>query len=108
MVRVLSTSLVAVPAFIRVEPVTTSGPTSTRMVASQVSRSSLGGSEQVTIAVRAPRVCARESAARTNGVVPLAAMPTTTSSGPTRLASISPMAAFTSSSAPSTDFTSAG
>ncbi len=30
-VRVLSTSLVAVPAFIRVEPVTTSGPTATTM-----------------------------------------------------------------------------
>ena len=58
--------------------------------------------------MRAPRVWARESAARTKGVVPLAAMPTTTSSGPTRRASISPMAAFTSSSAPSTERTSAG
>ena len=36
-------------------------------------------------------------------MVPLAAMPTTTSLGPTRRASISPMPAFTSSSAPSTD-----
>ena len=44
-----------------------------------------------TSAVRAPSVCARASAARTNGVVPLAAMPTTTSLGPTRRASISPM-----------------
>ena len=41
-VRVLSTSLVAVPAFMRVEPVTTSGPTSTVMHTSQVSRSRRG------------------------------------------------------------------
>ena len=61
------------------------------MQTSQVSRRSLGGSEQVTSAVRAPSAWARPSAARTNGVVPLAAMPTTTSSGPTRRASISPM-----------------
>ena len=107
-VSVLSTSLVAVPAFIRVEPVTTSGPTGTVMQTSQVSRSSRGGSEQETSPVRAPSVCARASAARTKGVVPLAAMPTTTSSGPTRRASISPIPAFTSSSAPSIDRTSAG
>ena len=53
--------------------------------------------------MRAPSVWARDSAARTYGVVPLAAMPTTTSFGPTRRASISPSPAFTSSSAPSID-----
>ena len=52
------------------------------MQTSQVSRSSAGGSEQDTSAVRAPRACARASAARTKGVVPLAAMPTTTSLRP--------------------------
>ena len=57
----------AVPDFIRVDPVTTSGPTRTVMHSSHVSRSSAGGSEQDTSAVRAPSVCARDSAARTNG-----------------------------------------
>ena len=78
------------------------------MQTSHVSRSSAGGSEQETRAVRAPSACARPSAARTNGVVPLAAMPITTSLLLTRRASISPMPALTSSSAPSIDFTSAG
>ena len=58
--------------------------------------------------MRAPSVWARESAARTNGVVPLAAMPTTTSLAPTWRASISPRPALTSSSAPSIDLISAG
>ena len=63
---------------------------------------------------RTPGRCGRRasgpatSAARTNGVVPLAAMPTTTSLGPTRRASISPSPALTSSSAPSIERTSAG
>src|SRR5204862_217694 len=67
-----------------------------------------GGSEQVRNTVLAPRAWARPSAARTNGVVPLAAMPTTVSFDPTRRASISAMAALGSSSAPSTDLSSAG
>ena len=104
----LSTSLVAVPALRRVEPVTTSGPTGTVMQTSQVSRISCGGSVQLRKTVRAPRVCARPSAARTNGVVPLAAMPTTTSFSLIRRSSMAAMPALRSSSAPSMDFTSAG
>ena len=98
---VLSTSFVAVPAFIRVEPVSASGPTLGRMTTSQVSASCLGGSEQETSTVFAPIVWARDRAARTNGVVPLAAMPTTTSRGVTCASSIAAIPAFTSSSAPS-------
>ena len=64
-VMLFRTSLVAVPAFMRVEPVTTSGPTGTNTTASHVFRSSGGGSEQVTSAVRAPSAWARPSAART-------------------------------------------
>ena len=78
------------------------------MQTSQVSRSSLGGSEQETIAVRAPEglrpgeggAHERRGAARGDADHHV--------SGPTRRESISPMAAFTSSSAPSTDCTSAG
>ena len=107
-VMVLSTSLVAVPAFMRVEPVTTSGPTSTTMHTSTLSRMPRGGSEQVKNPVRAPssRACSR--AARTYGVVPLAAMPSTKSAGPTVIASIAERAAAGSSSAPSTERCSAG
>ena len=90
-VSVLSASLVAVPAFIRVDPVTTSGPVRMTMVTSQRSSSSSGGSEQVRKTVRAPRACARAKAPRTKGVVPLAAMPTTTSLLPTSSASICPL-----------------
>jgi len=105
-VMVLSTSFVAVPAFIRVDPVSTSGPTLGRISTSHVSASTCGGSEHESKPVSAPIVCARESAARTNGVVPLAAMPSTKSSGVTRALSIASAPAFTSSSAPSRPFTS--
>ena len=104
---VLRTSFVAVPAFMRVDPVSASGPTFGRMRTSHVSTSTRGGSEQERSPVPAPIVCARDSAARTNGVVPLAAMPRTKSAGATRTWSIAAMPAFTSSSAPSALFTSA-
>src|ERR1051325_6470588 len=87
---VLRTSLVAVPAFRRVEPVSTSGPVIGLITTSHVSARTLGGVAQVRSTVLAPSVCALPSAARTYGVVPLAAIP-----------------AFTSSSAPSALFTSA-
>src|SRR5881392_3644483 len=106
-VSVLRTSFVAVPALRRVDPVSASGPTTGTMSTSQVSANTLGGVEQVTRIVCAPNVCARASAARTKGVVPLAAIPTTTSSLDTFAPSIAAAPAFTSSSAPSTLLTSA-
>ena len=83
MVSVLSASLVAVPALRRVEPVSTSGPTASAMT----TRAAAAGTSglQVTSAVAAPRLRASCKAARTNGVTPLAAMPTTMSPGRTRL-----------------------
>src|SRR3989442_11786923 len=80
---VLSTSLVAVPAFIRVEPVSASGPTLGRTRTSHVSTRTGGGSEHDRNPVLAPVVCARDSAARTNGVAQLAALPRTKSRGVT-------------------------
>src|SRR5438552_3915190 len=47
-VMVFSTSLVAVPAFIRVEPVTTSGPTIGSVVTSTLANRSAGGGELAT------------------------------------------------------------
>ncbi len=105
---VLRTSFVAVPAFMRVDPVRASGPTFGSTRTSHVSTSTRGGSEHETSPVAAPMVCARDRAARTNGVVPLAAMPRTKSVGVTRAWSIAAIPAFTSSSAPSLLFTSAG
>ena len=58
--------------------------------------------------MRAPSAWARPSAARTKGVVPLAAMPTTTSAADTFRSSMAAMPASRSSSAPSIDVTSAG
>jgi hypothetical protein len=78
------------------------------MQTSQVSRRSAGGSEHDRNTVRAPSAWALPRAARTNGVVPLAAIPTTVSFDPTRRESISPIPALTSSSAPSMDLISAG
>src|SRR2546427_3081646 len=74
-VMVFSTSLVAVAAFMRVDPVSTSGPTLGRISTSQVPVSSCGGSEQDTRPVTAPSVCARDSAAPTNGPGTLAPAP---------------------------------
>src|SRR4029077_20571538 len=104
----LRTSLVAVPALRRVEPVSTSGPTMGLTITSHVSAKTFGGVEQVTRIVLAPSVWARASALRTYGVVPLAAMPTTTSRFVTAAVSIAAPPAFTSSSAPSALLTSAG
>src|SRR5207302_1907730 len=68
----------AVPAFIRVEPEITSGPTSATIARSAAfSRGELR--LQVTAIVLAPRRRAYSSAATVNGVRPLAAIPTTTS-----------------------------
>jgi hypothetical protein len=106
-VSVFNTSFVAVPAFIRVDPVTISGPTRTVMQMSQLSRSSRGGSEHDRNTVRAPSTWARARAAPTYGVVPLAAMPTTTSFLPTPREFTSRSPAPVSSSAPSMDLTRA-
>ena len=68
----------AVPAFIRVEPEITSGPTSATIARSAAfSRGELR--LQVTAIVLVPRRRAYSSAATVNGVRPLAAIPTTTS-----------------------------
>src|SRR5206468_12325176 len=107
-VSVLRTSLVAVPALRRVDPVSTSGPVIGLMMTSQVSARTCGGFEQVTSTVLAPSVCARDKAIRTYGVVPLAAIPTTTSRFVTPAVSTAAPPALTSSSAPSALFTSAG
>src|SRR5204863_6183296 len=103
----LSTSLVAVPALRRVDPVITSGPVTGLMMTSHVSARTLGGAEHVTRTVLAPMVCARPNAARTYGVVPLAAIPTTTSNFVTPAVSTAAIPALMSSSAPSALFTSA-
>src|SRR3989442_986406 len=84
-VRVLRTSFVAVPALSRVEPASTSGPGAGAMTTS-ARASRVGGGLQATSTVRAPRRRAVASAARTNGVTPLAETPTTTSPGRTRAA----------------------
>src|SRR5947208_2949299 len=91
----------------RVDPVSASGPTLGRISTSHVSTSTRGGSEHDTSPVVAPIVCARDSAARTNGVVPLAAMPRTKTAGVTRAWSIAAIPALTSSPAPSALFSSA-
>ena len=77
-VSMLSTSLVAVPAFRRVEPAMTSAPTPGAIVRSTNVCSSVPGS-QVTKMMRAPALRARVSAPRTNCVMPLADTPMTTS-----------------------------
>ena len=100
-VIVLSASLVAVPALSRVEPVTTSGPTGIASITSTVAAISAGGVLQVRNAVRAPSSRERARAARTNGVVPLAAMPITTSRSETVSSFTASAPATSSSSAPS-------
>ena len=76
--NMLSTSLVAVPALSRVEPAMISGPTAGAIVRSTNAWSSLRGS-QVTKTTREPALRALVRAPRTNGVMPLAETPTTTS-----------------------------
>ncbi len=73
-----STILVAVPALSRVEPAMTSGPTAGAIVRSTKVWSSVPG-KQVTKMIRAPAWRARVRPPRTNGVMPLADTPTTTS-----------------------------
>ena len=95
----LSTSFCAVAAFIRVEPVTTSGPVSTPM---NTSTSSPGGRVRVgrdQDGAAPPPRGRRASAPRTYGVRPLAASPTTTSPARTHArASSAPPAASSSAS----------
>jgi hypothetical protein len=98
---VLSTSFVAVPAFIRVEPAITSGPTLGTMQTSAQARTSSSGSVQQRKPTRAPRSFARRSAARTYGVVDDVAIPRTKSRGPTSRSSIASAPASVSSSEPS-------
>src|SRR5215471_10499889 len=92
-VSVLRTSLVAVPAFSRVDPARTSGPGAGEITTSAL-RPRRGDRSRaldargddarrelhVTSTVLAPTPGAAASAARTNGVTPLADTPTTTSS----------------------------
>ncbi len=77
-VSMLRTIFVAVPAFSRVEPAITSGPTAGAIVRSTKVCSSVRGS-QVTNTIFEPARRARVSAPRTNCVIPLADTPMTTS-----------------------------
>ena len=103
----LSTSFCAVPALRRVEPVTTSGPTATSIGCSTTALSSAPVLHDRPT-VRAPSSRARPSAAITNGVRPLAAMPTTASPAVTVASSMARRPPSTSSSAASTGETIAG
>src|SRR5947207_12777067 len=80
-VSVLRTSLVAVPALSRVEPASTSGPVAGATTTSAREPRAVVGLH-ATSTVRAPRRRAAASAARTNGVTPLAETPTTASPAP--------------------------
>jgi hypothetical protein len=77
-VSMFSTILVAVPAFNRVDPAITSGPTAGAMVRSTNVCSSVRGS-QVTKMIFEPALRALVNAPRTNCVMPLADTPMTTS-----------------------------
>ena len=100
-VRVLSTSLVAVPALSRVEPASTSGPGARAITSgARRARARSAAGLHATSTVRAPRRRASASAPRTNGVTPLAETPTTTSPARTRPRTAR-AAARASSSAPS-------
>src|ERR1039458_5449997 len=87
------TSLVAVPAFMRVEPATISGPVSGVMAICTARANSESG-VQLMPAVTAPRRRASAIAPSTYGVRPLAAIPTSTSRGvkPRSRRSCAPMA----------------
>ena len=61
---ILSTSLVAVPAFMRVDPVRISGPV-TGVMAISATRAIAESGTQVSAMVRAPRLCAKSSAPST-------------------------------------------
>ena len=77
-VSMLRTSFVAVPAFRRVEPAITSGPTAGAMVRSTNVCSSVLGS-QVTKMIFEAALRARVKPPLTYGVIPLADTPITTS-----------------------------
>src|SRR5918994_1447022 len=77
---VLSTSFCAVPALSRVDPATSSGPTTTSIARSASAASSDPGA-QTSATVRAPAARAARTASTTYGVRPLALIPTTTSLG---------------------------
>src|SRR5690242_1273071 len=77
---VLRTSFCAVPAFSRVEPAITSGPTTTATSSSARAAARLPRA-LATATPSAPHSRATSSAARTNGVEPLALTATTQSSG---------------------------
>ena len=85
----LTASFCAVPAFRRVEPVSTSGPVSSRTARAPTSSSGVPGLFAIP-QVRQPRRRACRTPSTTNGVVPLAASPTTVSSGPKPAASTRP------------------
>ena len=74
----LSTIFVAVPALRRVEPAMISGPTAGAICRSTKFWSSDPG-QQVTKMIFAPALRARTRPPRTNGVMPLAETPMTTS-----------------------------
>ncbi len=99
-VSMLQTNFCAVPAFIRVDPVSTSGPTSGVMAMPAACASGDPGT-QVMATVIAPRRCASRNAPSVKGVVPLAASPTTMSREPTDRCAIrsAPSAGSSSSSA---------
>lgn len=98
--NMLSTSFCAVPALSRVEPLITSGPTSTSIACSAAALSGVPVLHD-SPTVSAPSARARRTAASTYGVRPLEATPTTVSSGPIPAASTSAAPASSSSSAPS-------
>ena len=93
--------MVASPAFMRVEPASTSGPGRGATRTSASARSAAEGAH-VTAMVRAPRRRASRRAASANGVTPLAQIPHTTSRGPTRRRPRARRASSARSSAPST------
>jgi hypothetical protein len=82
-VNMFSTSFVAVPALSRVDPAMISGPTAGAICRSTKFWSSDPG-QHVTKMIFAPAFRARVSPPRTNGVIPLADTPTTTSFLPSR------------------------
>ena len=102
----LSTIFCAVPAFIRVEPATTSSPVSIRIGCVETARIGAPALFETPI-VSAPRVVASTKAATVNGVVPLAATPMTTSLAPTSAPRMRAVPSSLSSSAFSTAFRSA-
>src|SRR6266508_5444782 len=97
---VLRTSFCAVPAFIRVDPAITSGPTTMRISCSTADPSGESGTQTMP-AVTAPAAAARSTAPRTYGVRPLADSATTASSAPIPIASMSASPPSRSSSAAS-------